>query len=313
VRRRRDALSEAQLVYETEPDQRTRHERVAPDSCAGNESRKLSYSGLESSNDGGLSMRGLVTATLSAIVTVSCVQPQRHAPAGATAPASETPAAPGASPALPEATTSRGATEKTDSAPTLPPATPGRTVPQPSSAVPASRPDPAPTPSRPSTASTRPTPAPAPAATPPKPNAPAGQPSPPASARTPPSVAPATPAAPPAAPKPPAAAAASPDPLAGATLDLAGLEQRLRDTDAIGVFTKLSLKNQVDDLLDQFRKFYKGQIKVPLADLRQRYELLLLKVVTLLQDADEQLANAVNSSREAIWGILSDPQKFSTI
>jgi hypothetical protein len=32
-----------------------------------------------------------------------------------------------------------------------------------------------------------------------------------------------------------------------------------------------------------------------------------------LQDADQQLANAVNSSREAIWGILADPQKFSEI
>jgi hypothetical protein len=96
-------------------------------------------------------------------------------------------------------------------------------------------------------------------------------------------------------------------------LDLAGLEQRLRDTDAIGVFTKLSLKNQVDDLLDQFRDFYQGEIRVPLAELRQRYELLLLKVVTLLQDADQQLAKAIDSSREAIWGILADPQKFSKI
>jgi hypothetical protein len=100
---------------------------------------------------------------------------------------------------------------------------------------------------------------------------------------------------------------------ASPTLDLASLEQRLRETDAIGVMTKLSLKNQVDDLLDEFRGFYKGEVKVPLADLRQRYELLLLKVVTLLQDDDQPLANAINSSREAIWGILADPQRFSKI
>jgi hypothetical protein len=100
---------------------------------------------------------------------------------------------------------------------------------------------------------------------------------------------------------------------ASPTLDLASLEQRLRETDAIGVMTKLSLKNQVDDLLDEFRGFYDGQAKVPLAELRQRYELLLLKVVTLLQDDDQPLANAINSSREAIWGILADPQKFSKI
>jgi hypothetical protein len=103
------------------------------------------------------------------------------------------------------------------------------------------------------------------------------------------------------------------EPPASPTLDLAGLEQRLRETHAIGVFTKLSLKNQVDDLLDQFRGFYDGQIKVPLADLRQRYEQLLLEVVTLLQDADAQLANAIVSSREAIWGVLTDPKTFAKI
>jgi hypothetical protein len=96
-------------------------------------------------------------------------------------------------------------------------------------------------------------------------------------------------------------------------LDLASLEQRLRDTHAIGLFTKLSLKNQVDDLLQQFRAFHAGQSKPMLIELRQKYELLLLKVVSLLQDGDPPLAAAVSSSREAIWGILTDPEKFSKI
>ena len=94
-------------------------------------------------------------------------------------------------------------------------------------------------------------------------------------------------------------------------LDLTSLEQRLRDTRAIGLFTKLSLKNQVDDLLQQFRAFHSGQSKMMLTELRQRYELLLLKVVSLLQDGDPPLAAAVSSSREAIWGILTDREKFS--
>jgi hypothetical protein len=114
-------------------------------------------------------------------------------------------------------------------------------------------------------------------------------------------------------PKPPIVAATPLKPSAAPALDLAALEQRLRDTHAIGVFTKLSLKNQVDDLLDQFRGFYKGQIKIPLAELRQRYDLLLLKVLSLLQDADQQLASAISSSREAIWGVLADPDKFAKI
>ena len=96
-------------------------------------------------------------------------------------------------------------------------------------------------------------------------------------------------------------------------LDLAQLEQRLRDTHAIGVFTKLSLKNQVDDLLNQFRAFHSGQLKATLADLRQRYDLLLLKVLTVLQDGDPQLASAISASRDTIWGILTDRQKFQKI
>jgi hypothetical protein len=94
---------------------------------------------------------------------------------------------------------------------------------------------------------------------------------------------------------------------------LGSLEQRLKDTKAIGVFTKLSLKNQVDDLLSQLRAFHKGAAKTPAAALRQKYDTLIIKVLSLLQDGDPQLASAIASSREALWGILMDPQKFSQI
>ena len=79
------------------------------------------------------------------------------------------------------------------------------------------------------------------------------------------------------------------------------------------MFTKLSLKNQVDDLLAEFRAFYAGQGGVTLAGLRRSYELLLMKVVTLLQDDDPRLASAVTSSREAIWAILSDRNRFNSL
>jgi hypothetical protein len=117
------------------------------------------------------------------------------------------------------------------------------------------------------------------------------------------------------APLPPSSSAPAPasTPNASPTLNLADLEQRLRETRAIGVFTKLSLKNQVDDLLNAFRELYRGPDKHPSAELRQRYDLLLLKVLTLLQDGDPPLAAAISSSREAIWGILADPDKFAKI
>jgi hypothetical protein len=116
------------------------------------------------------------------------------------------------------------------------------------------------------------------------------------------------------APAPPKIVAAPPPVKAAAppTLDLASLETRLRATGAIGVFTKLSLKNQVGDLLDQFKTFHHGGAP-PLIRLREEYELLLLKVLSLLQEHDASLASAISASRESIWGILVDPVKFAKL
>jgi hypothetical protein len=105
----------------------------------------------------------------------------------------------------------------------------------------------------------------------------------------------------------------APTPVAAATLDLDSLEKRLRETKAIGVFTKLSLKNQVDDLLQEFREFHKSHDRSMLTRLRQAYDLLLLKVLSLLQDDDPVLARDISSSRETLWRILTDPDKFKDL
>jgi len=91
------------------------------------------------------------------------------------------------------------------------------------------------------------------------------------------------------------------------------MEQRLRDTSAIGVFTKLSIKNEVDELLKEFRGFYAGRIPPTLDDLHQRYDGLLLKVVTLVQSGDAELATSISASRSAIWERLSSRELFQTI
>ncbi len=140
--------------------------------------------------------------------------------------------------------------------------------------------------------------------------APAAKPAPsaiePAAKPAPSAIEPAAKGAPKVAPKAQAAPAAGAPPL-----DLKSLEQKLTDTPAIGVMTKLTLRNQVNDLLDQFRAYYAGRLQTSLAELRRPYELLLMKVLSLLQDADPALAKEIHASREAIWGILSDPQKFA--
>jgi hypothetical protein len=98
---------------------------------------------------------------------------------------------------------------------------------------------------------------------------------------------------------------------ASPALDLASLKKRLRETEALGFFTKLLLKNQVDDLVEQFRAFHRGRGGPRLAELRERYDLLLLKVLSLLQDSDPPLACDISASREALWSLLADPAKFT--
>lgn len=110
-------------------------------------------------------------------------------------------------------------------------------------------------------------------------------------------------------PQKPAAAAR----IAASTLDLNALEQRLKNTDAIGVFTKIALKNQVDDLLKRFKAYHDSDGKTALAQLRQSYDQLLLKVNDVLKNGDPSLAGEIMGSREAIWSVLSDPVKFAKL
>jgi hypothetical protein len=96
----------------------------------------------------------------------------------------------------------------------------------------------------------------------------ATKPAPPAATPAPAKPVPAT--SPKAAPSPPPKAAPpvvakAPPP---APLDIKTLEQRLKETGAIGVMTKLSLKNQVDDLLARFKAFHAGSRPPTLTDLR---------------------------------------------
>jgi hypothetical protein len=109
------------------------------------------------------------------------------------------------------------------------------------------------------------------------------------------------------APAPPKQAAAAP------TLDVTSLEARLKQTKAIGLMTKLSLKNKVDDLLDQFRQHHAGKPMPTVSELRRSYDLLMMKVLSLLQDRDQQLASDILTSRERIWGLLADPKSFAAL
>jgi hypothetical protein len=91
------------------------------------------------------------------------------------------------------------------------------------------------------------------------------------------------------------------------------LVARIRGTDALGFFTKLALKNQIDDLLNQFREFHAGVNDTELSALNDRFNLLLMKVITLLQDDDPKLFQDIVSAREFLWTNLTDPEKFEQL
>jgi hypothetical protein len=75
------------------------------------------------------------------------------------------------------------------------------------------------------------------------------------------------------------------------------------------VLTKISVKNQSDDLLEKFRAHHR-QGAPSLSELRRSYDMLCLKLLSLLQDGDPPLAKDIDRSRAAIWEILADQKKF---
>ncbi len=96
-------------------------------------------------------------------------------------------------------------------------------------------------------------------------------------------------------------------------LDVAALKSRLRETKAIGTLAKLSLRNQMDDLVDQFRAHHLAAIAGGVAAMRPPYDALVFKVLVAVQQGDPALARTISDSREALWEILADPLKFASI
>jgi hypothetical protein len=50
-----------------------------------------------------------------------------------------------------------------------------------------------------------------------------------------------------------------------------------------------------------------------LTDLRRSYDLLVMKVLSLVQHEDQKLASDILASREAIWALLVDPKAFEAL
>jgi uncharacterized radical SAM superfamily Fe-S cluster-containing enzyme len=94
-------------------------------------------------------------------------------------------------------------------------------------------------------------------------------------------------------------------------LNLSTLEERLKETKAIPVLKKLSLKGEIDGLLEKFREAHPAG-REEVAKLKAPYNALIDKIYAMLKK-DPALGQDILASREAIWGLLSDRTQFASL
>ena len=95
--------------------------------------------------------------------------------------------------------------------------------------------------------------------------------------------------------------------------DLDTLVDRVSHSKNLGFLTKISLKQDVDQLLESIRKYHAGIGESTLERARERYDVMVHKLIVLLQDKDKELTKSIDDSREKLWAILSDKKRFAGI
>ena len=93
-------------------------------------------------------------------------------------------------------------------------------------------------------------------------------------------------------------------------VDFDDLIKRISDTKAIGILTKLSLKREIDGFEADLETFHDGKSSSSLDELRERYDLLVHKLLGLLQEKDADLARDIAGARDILWAKLADPEEF---
>ncbi len=89
-----------------------------------------------------------------------------------------------------------------------------------------------------------------------------------------------------------------------ASVDFNVLKERLKNTDAIGFFTKLAIRNDILDLMDKIKTYRKhAMLNAKRAEIRRNFDGLLLKIIALLKD-DPKLSRDLYVGRESIWESL---------
>ena len=95
--------------------------------------------------------------------------------------------------------------------------------------------------------------------------------------------------------------------------DLNRIINRVTSSKALGFFTKLSLKRDIDRLLDDIKRYHGGKGDSTLDELHERYDALVHNLLILVQDKDEELVKSIDEGRDKLWAMLADEKKFATL
>jgi len=87
-------------------------------------------------------------------------------------------------------------------------------------------------------------------------------------------------------------------------LSLDALTERLKQSSAIGTFTKLAIRSDIIDLKDKIDSYKKKSLlQSKLDDVRASFDGLLMKIIALLS-GDPDLSRDLYTARESIWKSL---------
>ncbi len=103
---------------------------------------------------------------------------------------------------------------------------------------------------------------------------------------------------------------AGPEIASSKDIDVDTLTDDLGSTDAIDFITKLELSDELDNLIEAFRKFHDGSGDHSLAALYARFDRLLRTTLDLIEDGDPPLFLKLERSRPRLWQILVDREEF---
>jgi len=95
------------------------------------------------------------------------------------------------------------------------------------------------------------------------------------------------------------------------SLDLDELSDRIANTKAVGLLSKLSMKRDVDKLEKDLRAFHGGTTRHTLDQLKERYDLMVHNLLVQIQDKDAALAGDVARVRNQLWKRLANPDEFA--